>query len=185
MDTNESQRAPKCADLVAQKSADTIDTIRLMLCPTEDDVTVNIGEDGALLSIDGGEAAEVTVDPSYLEGYEDSDGEVDEDQLISDHFDELREQAYERWHEYGLSFDYVDGDGEHFFRYQISWGGPSSEFRFFANHDLTVYRVEFWYMDWFDGACVNVTNDDTVCAVWDQFSECGTAEHVRAKALEA
>jgi hypothetical protein len=59
--------------------------------------------------------------------------------------------------DYGLSFDYVaagtfDDQREAYFRYQLSWGGPSDEFRFFVNPDLTCHRVEYWFLDWFDGA---------------------------------
>ena len=53
---------------------------------------------------------------------------------------------------YGLCYDYVepntwDDQPEGFWRYQISWGGPSDEFRF---HDDG--RIEYRYMDWYDGA---------------------------------
>ena len=62
--------------------------------------------------------------------------------------------------EYGLSMDYVEaGTFERqragYRRYQLSWGGPSEEFRIYDNDD-----VEFWYLDWFDGACVDVTGND-------------------------
>ncbi len=58
---------------------------------------------------------------------------------------------------YALGFDYVapgtfDDQKEGYFRYQLSWGGPSDEFRFFVNPDLSCHRVEYWYLDWFDGA---------------------------------
>lgn len=62
--------------------------------------------------------------------------------------------------EYGLSIDFV-GAGTFtdqrapYYRYQLSWGGPSEEFRIFLNGD-----VEFWYLDWFDGASVPVTGED-------------------------
>lgn len=60
-------------------------------------------------------------------------------------------------YEYGLSFDFVPAftfsDQEiPFFRYQISYGGPSEEFRFFVDPHLVPYKIEFWYLDWFDGA---------------------------------
>ena len=62
--------------------------------------------------------------------------------------------------EYGLCIDYVPANTfkeqpTGYKRYQISWGGPSEEFRVYApNH------VEFWYMDWFDGAMVKVEGSD-------------------------
>ena len=71
--------------------------------------------------------------------------------------------------EYGLSFDYVapntftDQD-QGYFRYQICWGGPSEEFRFYVNPDLSAYHVEYWFMDWFDGASRELRGDDKVLA---------------------
>jgi len=62
--------------------------------------------------------------------------------------------------EYGLSIDYVEPNTfkdqkKGYWRYQLSWGGPSEEFR--------VYRgepVEFWYLDWYDGAKVLLNEKD-------------------------
>ena len=55
--------------------------------------------------------------------------------------------------EYGLALDKVapDDDGP-YIRYQISWGGPSEEIRFY-NHN-----IEFVYMDWFDIARRDISN---------------------------
>lgn len=63
--------------------------------------------------------------------------------------------------EYGLCIDFVpantfEGQREGYTRYQLSWGGPSEEFRIFT----TVPRVEFWYLDWFDGAHVTLNEKD-------------------------
>lgn len=60
-------------------------------------------------------------------------------------------------HEYALCFDYVApgtfaDQKEGYYRYQLSWGGPSDEFRFFVNPDLSCHRIEYWFLDWFDGA---------------------------------
>ena len=66
--------------------------------------------------------------------------------------------------EYGLSFDYCGPDEEEeeagdwsgeYFRFQISWGGPSSEIRFYSNG-----RIEYVFMDWFDGATRDITNEE-------------------------
>lgn len=62
--------------------------------------------------------------------------------------------------EYGLCIDLVKAgtftdQRENYIRYQLSWGGPSEEFRVFENGE-----VEFWHLDWFDGACVEVTGED-------------------------
>lgn len=70
---------------------------------------------------------------------------------------EARHDAFGHIHEYGLCFDYVEpatfeGQEEGYFRYQLSWGGPSDEFRIFVNPDFSAHRIEYWFMDWFDGA---------------------------------
>jgi hypothetical protein len=82
--------------------------------------------------------------------------------------------------EYGLCFDYVASgtfpdQEEAYFRYQLSWGGPSDEFRFFANPDLSCHRVEYWFLDWFDGAQRTLQNNERalLLELWEWFSETG------------
>ena len=71
-----------------------------------------------------------------------------------------------------LSFDFVDpftfGKEQKagYWRLQISWGGPSSEFRIYADNNLNICAVEYWYLDWYDGAYVDVgehTESYNVC----------------------
>ena len=62
--------------------------------------------------------------------------------------------------EYGLSMDFVEAgtfkdQRAPYYRYQLSYGGPSEEFRIYLNGE-----VEFWYLDWFDGACIEVNGED-------------------------
>lgn len=66
--------------------------------------------------------------------------------------------------EYGLSIDYVERGtwskpgqpkSEPYWRYQLSWGGPSEEFRLYDSGVL-----QFWFLDWFDGAYVIVKGRD-------------------------
>lgn len=80
--------------------------------------------------------------------------------------------------EYGLCFDYVEpgtfsGQREGYYRYQISWGGPSDEFRFFVNPDMTCHRIEYWFMDWFDGAHRVAAEQDEafLLELWDWLAE--------------
>lgn len=80
---------------------------------------------------------------------------------------EKRDDVSRELGEYGLCFDYVealddeDGEGEGgYFRWQLSWGGPSDEFRFFADYKMELWRVEYRFMDWFDGASRLLTGDD-------------------------
>jgi len=86
--------------------------------------------------------------------------------------------------EYGLDFSCVpmgtfDDMEAPYFRYQLSWGGPGDEFRFFTGPDLIPYKVEYWFLDWFDGARWPVHGEDLelLQEVFDCFNECGmTAE---------
>ena len=65
------------------------------------------------------------------------------------------------FYSYGLAFSFVEPyaqDGEHmagYFRYQLSWGGPSDEVRFYQDGG-----IEYWYMDWFDGAKIDIKDLD-------------------------
>jgi hypothetical protein len=81
--------------------------------------------------------------------------------------------------EYGLCFDYVASETfsdqkEAYFRYQLSWGGPSDEFRFFVNPDFTCHRIEYWYLDWFDGAHIVLSADaeSLLTEIWQWFGNC-------------
>ena len=61
----------------------------------------------------------------------------------------------------GLCFDYVDPNTftdqkEGYWRWQLSWGGPGDEFRIYINPDKSVHRIEYWSLDWFDGAHVTL-----------------------------
>jgi len=71
----------------------------------------------------------------------------------------------EEIYEYGLGFDYVplgsfQDQQEGYFRYQLSWGGPAEEFRFFVDPDLQIRKIEYWYLDWFDGAKLELSGKD-------------------------
>lgn len=94
--------------------------------------------------------------------------------------------------EYGLCFDCVApgtfrDDNEGYWRYQISWGGPSDEIRFYASgpHDPP-YRIEYWFLDWWDGHGRAVRGADLALAtdLWDWFKECGSTESEYKKARE-
>lgn len=80
------------------------------------------------------------------------------------------ETRTEFW-QYGLSFDFVDKkdlswrEKESYYRYQLSWGGPSDEIRFFEN------RVEYVFMDWFDYADKDITHKDWVKWLVQDFQE--------------
>lgn len=88
------------------------------------------------------------------------------------------EETREEFYEYGLSFEYVWPDGEDggFWRYLLSWGGPSSEIRFFGHPGLhqpwICQRIEYWFLDWFDGASVDCTDNETMRELFDWFADC-------------
>ena len=92
-------------------------------------------------------------------------------------------------YEYGLGFDYVapntfTDQEQGYFRYQISWGGPSDEFRFYTNHDLSCYKVEYWFLDWWDGHGCTLYNSDKalLMEIWDWFEGAGSAQAELEKA---
>ena len=93
--------------------------------------------------------------------------------------------------EHGLSFDYVPADTftdqeQGYFRYQISWGGPSDEFRFYTDADKEPYRIEYWFMDWYDGASRTLRGDDRdlLLDLWHWFDEMGSVDSELEKASE-
>ena len=56
-----------------------------------------------------------------------------------------------------LGFDYVEPHTftdqlEGYWRWQFSWGGPSDELRGYVNEHGELHRVEYWFLDWMDGA---------------------------------
>ncbi len=64
--------------------------------------------------------------------------------------------------EYGLFLDYIEpktwpNQIKGYWRWQLSWGGPSEEFRLYDGST----RIEFWFLDWFDGAYAIVPDKDT------------------------
>ena len=65
--------------------------------------------------------------------------------------------------EYTLCFDYVEANtfGEHeaYHRFQMSWGGPQDEIRFYELKKGYVYRVTYAFLDWYDGAEIDITKD--------------------------
>lgn len=104
--------------------------------------------------------------------YNEGDGEDDGDPELG------------RFHDYGLSIDYVQPNTFQdqpfgFLRYQISTGGPGDEFRFFIDADLRCYKVEYWFLDWFDGASRILEGDSfkLMLEIYDHFVEIGTVEH--------
>ena len=73
----------------------------------------------------------------------------------------------------GLEFTYVEphtftDQTEGYWRWQFSWGGPSDELRGYVNEHGELHRLEYWYLDWGDGAFVPVAQD---AEAWTQMQQ--------------
>ena len=106
-------------------------------------------------------ALEVFNEDAHLDGYED---------------------FYDYINNYGLAFDYVEKgtftDQERgYFRYQLSWGGPSDEFRIYVDYDKQITHLDYWFLDWGDGASVRIPEDSIAYEVCEQFTELSTEIH--------
>tara|TARA_R100001510_G_scaffold55781_1_gene60221 strand:+ start:99 stop:530 length:432 start_codon:yes stop_codon:yes gene_type:complete len=86
---------------------------------------------------------------------------------------------YERLFDYvnqsALCFDFVKAgtftdQKVGYYRLQLSYGGPSTEFRIYTDKDLNIDYVEYWYLDWFDGASI-IINDKLVIEILEEFLE--------------
>ena len=82
--------------------------------------------------------------------------------------EDLKDPEYE-----ALGFDYVEphtftDQAEGYWRWQFSWGGPSDELRGYVNEHAELHRLEYWYLDWGDGASLLVDQD---AAAWTQMQE--------------
>jgi hypothetical protein len=98
--------------------------------------------------------------------------------------------------DYGLSIDYVapgtfgEEQEEGYLRYQLSYGGPSDEFRFYLTPNgrgWQAYKIEYAFLDWFDGATRRLYGEDRALMdeLFDWFEEGGTVAAEIAKAGEA
>jgi len=94
--------------------------------------------------------------------------------------------------EYGLCFDYVPAgtfrdQKRGYFCYQLSWGGPSDEFRFYCGPDLKVDKITYAYLDWFDGMEITLRGKDfeLLKEIFEMFFvDSGTAKAALEKAME-
>jgi len=94
--------------------------------------------------------------------------------------------------DYGLSFDYVApgtfrDQKRGYWRYQLSTGGPGDEFRFYCDENRRPVRVEYWFLDWFDGARRTVRSGkdfELLCDLFAWFGEAGVVESTWREAQE-
>ena len=66
--------------------------------------------------------------------------------------------------EYGLCLDYVEGDQTKsgYIRFILSTGGPADEIRFYLGWNGGLVYAEYWCLDWFDGASIDVAHDSVI-----------------------
>jgi len=83
-------------------------------------------------------------------------------------------EDYGELFDYGLCIDYVEPNTfedqeQGYVRYQLSTGGPGDEFRYYVNYDGSPYHIEYWFLDWFDGASIELTGHykDVMMEVWE------------------
>ena len=103
------------------------------------------------------------------------------------------DDGMEELNEHGLSFDYCYStrNSPGYFRYQISWGGPSDEFRIYADkrgeYRWNIWKIVYVFEDWFDHAERVLHGDDfkLLETIFSQFfTECGTTNHAYTEAME-
>ena len=76
----------------------------------------------------------------------------------------------------GLGFDYVEphtfnDQVEGYWRWQFSWGGPSDELRAYVNEHKEIHRLEYWYLDWGDGAHLKLQPGNSWPTEWERMQE--------------
>tara|TARA_R100000664_G_C2735283_1_gene124861 strand:- start:40 stop:420 length:381 start_codon:yes stop_codon:yes gene_type:complete len=89
--------------------------------------------------------------------------------------DDENESLFDYVNQSKLSFEFVKADTftdqkVGYYRLQLSYGGPSTEFRIYTDKDLNIHHVEYWYLDWFDGASIKIYSS-TVLEILNQFLE--------------
>lgn len=169
----------KCKDRVADAAESRLSTISAMMNPQAGDFS--IADDGTLDTViawNHDTGFSWRFDQESAAEYRDDSGELDIEALLNDNND-IYEELREAFHEYGLSFEWVDGNAENpgYWRYLLSYGGPSEEIRFYGDAARNVYKIEFWLLDWFDGAPRDITQGARAQALAEDFAECGMFSH--------
>ena len=89
------------------------------------------------------------------------------------------------FYDYGLCIDYQEPNGRKrgYLRYQLSYGGPSDEIRFYFD-GCHCDKIEYVFLDWFVGVGFDITDKEFAQWLWDWFVDCGTPEFEREKAMK-
>lgn len=100
---------------------------------------------------------------------------------VEQDYQEASEDLFDYANSTALSWDYVEpgtfeDQEEGYYRLQLSWGGPSDEFRIYTTQYADeIDVIEYHYMDWFDGASINVMPDTLSWDVCQMFLDCEVA----------
>ena len=185
-----------CADRVNAAKTSRLDDLKLLLTPVDEDSFETSYRDGEPdfenAHFDFGGFRQFTFDISahaeHVEGDDCDIHNIDWTEVCSEFEDDVNEELRNAYYEYGLAFDYVipdDAEKDAYFRYQISYGGPSEELRFYCDASYRVYKIEFVLLDWFDGAPLTLHGDDRATAqmVFDDFKDCDMLKPTVEKAL--
>tara|TARA_R100001530_G_scaffold61076_1_gene44097 strand:+ start:558 stop:980 length:423 start_codon:yes stop_codon:yes gene_type:complete len=79
------------------------------------------------------------------------------DDYVDEAYDELDHMALNPTYPLDYIPPYTFTDQERgYIRWHLSWGGPSDEFRFFMDEQGGITDIEYHFMDWFDGAVINI-----------------------------
>ena len=97
---HEQKKNPSCADRVWEACESRLEDIRLMLDPTEDDY--KLGDDGSLDTVIVVGEEEFRFDSSNFD-----DDTPKTEQAYAMFADDIKETLRDRFHEYGLAFDYA------------------------------------------------------------------------------
>jgi len=159
-----------CEQRIDTSWARTRETLRAMLLPVPSDW--ELADDGTLdtVLVNRELDSELRIDVDTAADYRDESGALDLDALIDDYWDGLTDECYNRFAEYGLEFSPVEavrGEGAGYWRFLMSWGGPSDELRIYP-----CGRIAYVFQDWGDSADRIVTGDDVAEAVADHFDQC-------------
>lgn len=105
--------------------------------------------------------------------------------------EEIDDRMMEARSNYTLSWDYVAPDTfndqeQGYFQYQISWGGPSEEIRFYVDYGAKPYKVEWWFLDWFTGHGIELDGEylEIAEAIFEDFNSMGMVESAYEQAME-
>ena len=99
--------------------------------------------------------------------------EQDEDKRKHNEDYECYEDFFDYVNQTGLSFDFVEagtfeGQTSGYWRFQMSYGGPSDEFRIYTDYDKNINYIEYWYLDWFDGASI-IVKDSLIYHIIEEY----------------